>query len=66
MPFLLTDQGQKFSPVFQGLRFHNLISHHLDVELLLRDNIIPRSWIYSVILQQWIITLKINQNEEKG
>lgn len=66
MPFLLTEEGQKFAPVFQGLRLHNLVSHHVDVELIFRDNIIPKSWTYSVILNQWTTTLRINQNEEKG
>lgn len=65
-PFLLTEDGQRFVPAFQGLRLQNLLSHHVDVELILRDNIIPKSWIHSVILHQWKVTLRVNQNEEKG
>lgn len=52
--------------VFKGLRLHNLISHHMDVEIIMRDNIIPKNWIFSVIVRQWVVTLRVNQNEEKG
>lgn len=38
----------------------------MDVELILRDNIIPRSWLNPVVLQQWKVMLRINQNEDKG
>lgn len=38
----------------------------MDVELILRDNIIPRSWLNPIVLQQWKVVLRINQNEDKG
>lgn len=66
MPFLLTEEGQSYVRVFQNLRLQHLISHHMDVELLLKDNILPRGWIHNVVLKQWRATLKVNQNEEKG
>lgn len=66
MPYLLTKEGGKFVPTFKELRMHNLISHHMDVDLILRDNIIPRSWLNPVVLQQWKVMLRINQNEDKG
>lgn len=65
-PFLLTEEGQTFVCVFQNLRLQHLISHHMDVELLLKDNVLPRGWIHNVVLKQWRATLKVNQNEEKG
>lgn len=52
--------------VFQELRLQNLISHQLDIVLILRDNIIPKSWMNPVVLQQWKNVLRVNQNEEKG
>ncbi|EFA01245.1 protein germ cell-less [Tribolium castaneum] len=66
MPYLLTDEGRKFVPVFQGLRIPNLISHQMDVELVLHDNIIPHSWLNPVVLQQWKQVLRVNQNDDKG
>lgn len=51
---------------FQGLRIHNLVTHHMDVETIHRDNIIPQSWLNPVLLQQWKTVLKVNQNEDKG
>lgn len=66
MPFLLTKEGEKFVQTFKVLRIHNLISHHMDVDLILRDNIIPKSWLHPIVLQQWKVMLRINQNEDKG
>ncbi|CAH1372628.1 hypothetical protein MTP99_014104 [Tenebrio molitor] len=66
VPYLLTDEGRKFVPVFQGLRIPNLISHQMDVELVLHDNIIPHSWLNPVVLQQWKQVLRVNQNDDKG
>lgn len=66
MPYLLSEEGRKFTPVFKGLRIHNLISHQMDVELVLHDNIIPHSWLHPVVLQQWKSVLRVNQNDDKG
>lgn len=38
----------------------------MDVEIIMRDNIIPKNWLFSVIVRQWVVTLRVNQNEEKG
>lgn len=64
--FLLTREGEQFILVFEGLHIHNLISHNLDIEAIQRDNIIPRSWLNPIVLKQWKIMLKVNQNEDKG
>ncbi|XP_050301262.1 protein germ cell-less isoform X2 [Anthonomus grandis grandis] len=65
-PFLYTSEGKKYIPVFQELRLQNLISHQLDIVFILKDNIIPKSWMNPVVLQQWKNVLRVNQNEEKG
>lgn len=65
-PYLYTSEGREFMSVFQELRLQNLISHQLDIVLILRDNIIPKSWMNPVVLQQWKNVLRVNQNEEKG
>ncbi|KAJ8979577.1 hypothetical protein NQ317_019152 [Molorchus minor] len=65
-PYLLTNEGRRFMPVFKGLRLQNLVSHQLDVVLILRDNIIPKGWLDPVILQQWRNVLRVNQNDDKG
>ncbi|XP_057671514.1 protein germ cell-less [Diorhabda carinulata] len=66
LPYLLTTEGKQFISVFQGLRLQNLLSHQLDVLLVIRDNIIPRTWLDTVILQQWKNVLRVNQNDDKG
>ncbi|KAL1517798.1 hypothetical protein ABEB36_001522 [Hypothenemus hampei] len=65
-PFLYTADGRQYISVFQHLRLQNLITHQLDIVFLLRDNIIPKSWLTPVALQQWKNVLRVNQNEEKG
>lgn len=65
-PYLYSIDGRCFIPVFQGLRLQNLISHQLDVLLIMRDNIIPKSWLNPVVLQQWKTVLRVNQNDDKG
>ncbi|XP_060535795.1 protein germ cell-less [Cylas formicarius] len=65
-PYLYSPEGREFVPVFQGLRLPNLISHQLDVLLILRDNIVPKSWLHPVVLQQWRNVLRVNQNDDKG
>ncbi|XP_022920674.1 protein germ cell-less [Onthophagus taurus] len=66
VPYLLTEEAHPYISVFQNLRLQHLITHHMDVELLLRENVIPKGWIQNVVMQQWKLTLKVNQNEEKG
>ncbi|KAJ8924933.1 hypothetical protein NQ315_001096 [Exocentrus adspersus] len=66
LPYLLTNEGKQFIPVFEGLRLHNLISHQLDICLILRDNIIPRTWLDPLVLKQWKTVLRVNQNDDKG
>lgn len=65
-PYLYSLEGRKFITVFQGLRLQNLILHQLDVMLIMRDNIIPKSWLNPVVLQQWKNALRVNQNDDKG
>ncbi|ENN73153.1 hypothetical protein HUJ04_008941 [Dendroctonus ponderosae] len=65
-PFLHTPEGRQFVNVFQELRIPNLINHHLDIELILGDNIIPKSWLNTVVIQQWDNMLRVNHNEDKG
>lgn len=65
-PFLYTSRGRDFINVFRELRLSNLITHHMDIELILRDNIIPKTWLNTVVIQQWDNMLRVNQNEERG
>ncbi|KAG5887937.1 hypothetical protein JTB14_003032 [Gonioctena quinquepunctata] len=66
LPYLLSREGKQFISAFEGLRLQNLISHQLDVVLIIRDNIIPRIMLDPVILQQWKNVLRVNQNDDKG
>lgn len=65
-PFLLTTEGKKYIAPFKALRMKHLLLHHLDIEALHRDNIIPEQWLHPEILQQWYSMLRINQNVDAG
>lgn len=66
IPYLLTTMGQKYVEPFKALRIKNLLLHYMDIEVIHRDNIIPKSWLQPEILEQWYATLRINQNVDIG
>lgn len=66
LPFLLSREGKRFSPVFRGLRLHNLLSQKMDIEVITKDNIVPECWVHPVVLQQWRNVLRVDQNEDLG
>lgn len=41
VPYLLSEEGEQYENVFKALRLANLINHHIDVEMLDMDHIIP-------------------------
>ena len=45
--FLDTRDGQPYVEVFKSLRLNHLVNHHMDMEMLLTDRIIPRQvWVF--------------------
>lgn len=64
--FLETYQGRKFRKPFLALRMNHLLSHHRDVEVLLKDNILPKSWFFAPLLQQWSSMLSIDESLDRG
>lgn len=66
VPFLETCQGRNFRKTFLALRINHLLSHHRDVEVLLKDNILPKSWFFAPLLQQWSSMLSIDESLDRG
>lgn len=66
VPFIETCQGRKFQKPFKALRMKHLLSHHRDVEVLLKDNILPKSWFFGPLLQQWSSMLSIDESLDRG
>lgn len=64
--FLEKAEGLRYRAVFRALRLQHLVSHHLDVELLQRDRVIPSIWLHKAIVNAWRSTLLVNENEEHG
>lgn len=62
----MTKQGKPFAKAFQALRLQHILMHHLDIEMLQKDNIIPNEWINPTVLHQWHSMLRIDQSLDKG
>jgi len=64
--FLETAEGRPYVNVFKSLRLNHLVNHHMDMEMLLTDRIIPRQWMYPVYQNQWRLLLRTDQGIDKG
>ncbi|KAJ6620118.1 Protein germ cell-less, partial [Pseudolycoriella hygida] len=65
-PFLQTNRGRKFDQPFRKLRIQYLINHPVDLDVILNDRLIPRSWLYNPIIQQWHSMLKVDHSVDSG
>lgn len=65
-PFLATKEGSKFQAAFQALRLENILVRRENVELVLADNIIPRSTIDACIFKNWMSLISIESPENFG
>jgi BTB/POZ domain-containing protein 13 len=59
--FLETEQGAPYAQVFKKLRFNHLVNHHMDMDMLLKDRIIPDKWMNKVYRHQWQVLLRADQ-----
>lgn len=66
VPFLCTKDGVNFQRAFQALRLGNILVRRENVEVLLNDNIIPRSAIETVIVKNWMSLISIESPENFG
>ncbi|GBM72142.1 Protein germ cell-less [Araneus ventricosus] len=65
-PFLLTDTGSTYLNAFRALRLQHLVIHHVDMELIESDNIIPVDWFMPIFKIQWYHMLRVDQGVDKG
>lgn len=65
-PFLLTSVGLRYERAFRRLRLPHLLNHPIDLNLILEDNLMPRSWLNEPLLLQWNNMLKIDQSLDNG
>ncbi|XP_046392711.1 protein germ cell-less isoform X2 [Ischnura elegans] len=64
--FLDSSAGELYRKAFGKLRLPHLVNHHIDLEVIHSDNIIPSRWLGPVIEQQWYQMLRIDQGVDKG
>jgi BTB/POZ domain-containing protein 13 len=65
-PYLVTKGGMQFAGPFQALRLQHLLNHHLDINMLKSDRIIPNDWLAPYVSQQWYLMLRLDQGLDKG
>ncbi|XP_054706473.1 protein germ cell-less-like [Uloborus diversus] len=66
VPFLLTNAGKNYHKAFRALRLKHLVAHHVDLEIIESDNIIPIDWFFPVFKTQWYHMLRIDQGADQG
>ncbi|KAK9506782.1 hypothetical protein O3M35_008655 [Rhynocoris fuscipes] len=64
--FLLTDTGLEYMRIFRQLRLVNMILHMQDYNKLVKDRIIPESWLLTAFKKQWVTLLDICSGNDKG
>lgn len=64
--FLSTPDGQQFLKPFLALRTQYLTNHHMDLKIVLNDNIIPKEWLHNHVLSNWNSILKVDHLPEEG
>ncbi|CRK95639.1 CLUMA_CG009097, isoform A [Clunio marinus] len=66
VPFLLTEKGLKFRTAFEALKLGNILVRKENVEMIMQDNIIPRSMIYASIYKNWMSLISIESHKNYG
>jgi hypothetical protein len=64
--FLESPEAAPFLGVFRNIRLPHLVNHHMDVEILVSDRIIPNSWMTSIYYTRWMTLLRYLQYPKYG
>ncbi|GFX11355.1 germ cell-less protein-like 1 [Trichonephila clavipes] len=64
--FLSTSIGNQYVNAFRALRLQHLVVHHVDMEHIEADNIIPIEWFMPIFKMQWYRMLRVDQGADKG
>jgi len=64
--FLECPEAAPFLSVFRNIRLPHLINHHMDVEMLVSDKIVPDSWMSSTYYARWMTLLRLDCGIDKG
>ena len=63
--FLDTREAEPFLSVFRNIRLPHLINHHMDVEMLVSDKIVPDSRMSSTYYARWMTLLRLDCGIDK-
>lgn len=65
-PFLNTDDGMMFVPVFRHIHLQYIVNDLASARMLERDNILPPEWLNNVYKQQWFAMLRTEHDNDNG
>ncbi|XP_046900368.1 germ cell-less protein-like 1 [Hypomesus transpacificus] len=65
-PFLKTEEGSLFVPVFKHVRLQYIINDLASARILERDNILPPEWLTYVYKNQWFAMLRTEHDNDNG
>ncbi|KAM9577774.1 germ cell-less protein-like 1 [Trichechus inunguis] len=65
-PFLETEQGTAFVPVFRQLRLAYIICDLPSARVIDQDSLIPAAWLTPVYKEQWLALLRAEQTRDLG
>ncbi|CAO2623694.1 Germ cell-less protein-like 1 [Lemmus lemmus] len=65
-PFLETDLGRAFGPVFQQLRLPYIICDLPSACMIKQDGLIPAAWLTPVYKEQWLTLIEAEQSRALG
>ncbi|XP_037008481.2 germ cell-less protein-like 1 [Artibeus jamaicensis] len=66
IPFLETQEGRAFVPVFQHLRLAYIICDLQSARIIDQDALIPAAWLTPVYKEQWLALVKAEQSKGVG
>ncbi|XP_014262355.1 protein germ cell-less [Cimex lectularius] len=66
VPFLMSETGREFEPIFRRLRLGHLLLHVKDLLNISKDKIIPEAWMLEAYKTQWVNLLRVLSGSDKG
>jgi len=64
--FLHTEVARPYLATFKKMRIEHLMGHHLDLEILIADRLIPEEWLNPAFFKRWMSLLRIDSGMDKG
>ncbi|KAG5445776.1 Germ cell-less protein-like 1 [Clonorchis sinensis] len=61
--FLETPEGAVYAPAFRSVRWEYVVNVYKTTERMIRDHIVPESWLSQVFSRQWLRLLRMHDQQ---